>query len=224
MEQDHHFASRAREVFDVSGAGDTVVAVLAVGIAAGAPIVSATQLANLAAGIVVGKTGTAVVGVEDLIAEITDVSGLGTLGAAKYESSALSVIQKWQKYGKKVGFTNGCFDLLHPGHISLLSQARANCDRLVVGLNSDASVKRLMGGDRPIQDENARASILSSLEAVDLVLIFKEDTPLRLIERIKPDVLVKGADYTGEKVVGADLVRSYGGEVLLAEIVPFAAL
>ncbi|MEE2661500.1 MAG: D-glycero-beta-D-manno-heptose-7-phosphate kinase [Pseudomonadota bacterium] len=220
MEQDHHFASRAREVFDVSGAGDTVVAALAVGIAAGAPIVSATQLANMAAGIVVGKTGTAVVGIEDLIAEITDVSGLGWLGAATDESSALSVIQKWQKHGKKVGFTNGCFDLLHPGHISLLSQARANCDRLVVGLNSDGSVKRLKGYDRPMQDENARASILSCLETVDLVLIFNEDTPLRLIERIKPDVLVKGADYTVEKVVGADLVRSYGGEVLLAEIVP----
>ncbi len=219
-EQNHHFASRAREVFDVSGAGDTVVAALAVGIASGAPIVSATQLANLAAGIVVGKTGTAVVGIEDLIVEITDVGGLRTLGAASDDSSALSVIQKWRKLGKKVGFTNGCFDLLHPGHISLLSQAKANCDRLVVGLNSNGSVKRLKGPARPMQDENARASILSSLETVDLVLIFKEDTPLRLIEKIKPDVLVKGADYTAEKVVGADIVQSYGGEVLLAETLP----
>ena len=219
-EQAYHFASRAQEVFDVSGAGDTVVAALAVGISAGVPIVAATQLANLAAGIVVGKTGTAVVDIEDLVVEINAVWGSKRVGSANDESSALNIVKKWKKIGKKIGFTNGCFDLLHPGHVSLLSQAKANCDRLVVALNSDNSVKKLKGLDRPMQDENARASILSSLEMVDLVLIFEEDTPIGLIDRIRPDVLVKGADYAIDKIVGADLVRSYGGEVVSAEILP----
>src|SRR5690606_14550068 len=124
----------------------------------------------------------------------------------------------WRAEGLRVGFTNGCFDLLHPGHVSLLSQARAACDRLIVGLNSDASTRRIKGEGRPVQGETARAVVLSSLASVDLVVIFEEDTPLRLIEALRPDVLVKGADYSLDQVVGADFVQGYGGRVLLADL------
>ena len=129
-------------------------------------------------------------------------------------------IAQWRNAGLTVGFTNGCFDLLHPGHISLIRQARSACDRLVVAINSDASVKRLKGETRPVQAESARAAVLASLEAVDLVTVFGEDTPLELIDLLRPDVLVKGADYTVETVVGADLVRGYGGRILLAALEP----
>lgn len=215
-----HFPSRAREVFDVSGAGDTVLAVLAAGIAAGTPAMEAAQLANVAAGVVVGKTGTAVVYADDLHAELGEMAGIGGPQPPLRLAAALDRIRTWKDRGEKVGFTNGCFDLLHPGHVSLLASARSTCDRLVVGLNSDASVKRLKGENRPMQNESARAAVLSSLETVDLVVIFDEDTPEVLLHEVRPDVLVKGADYTVETVVGADLVQSYGGKVVLAEIVP----
>jgi D-beta-D-heptose 7-phosphate kinase / D-beta-D-heptose 1-phosphate adenosyltransferase len=214
-----HFPSRAREVFDVSGAGDTVLAMLAAGIAADTPALEAAQLANVAAGIVVGKTGTAVVYADDLHAELGEMAGLSGPQPPLRMAAALDRIRTWKDRGDKVGFTNGCFDLLHPGHVSLLASARSTCDRLVVGLNSDASVKRLKGENRPMQNEAARAAVLSSLETVDLVVIFDEDTPEALLHEIRPDVLVKGADYTVETVVGADLVQSYGGKVVLAEIV-----
>jgi D-beta-D-heptose 7-phosphate kinase/D-beta-D-heptose 1-phosphate adenosyltransferase len=126
--------------------------------------------------------------------------------------------QAWRRRGARIGFTNGCFDLLHPGHISLLKQARAACDKLVVGLNSDASVKRLKGKDRPVQSEASRATVLASLAAVDLVVVFHEDTPLNLIDTLRPDVLVKGADYSLDQVVGGEEVRAWGGEVVLADI------
>ncbi|MEC7490085.1 MAG: D-glycero-beta-D-manno-heptose-7-phosphate kinase [Pseudomonadota bacterium] len=213
-----HFTSRAREVFDVSGAGDTVVASLAAGLAVGLPTVVAAQLANLAAGIVVGKTGTAVAYADDLQQEIRYAAPRPTPPPPL--NVALEQIRAWQARGETVGFTNGCFDLLHPGHVSLLAQARANCDRLVVGLNADRSVKRLKGNNRPTQDETARAAVLSSFETVDLVLIFEQDTPEELLHQIRPDILVKGADYKIETVVGADFVQSYGGRVILAEIVP----
>jgi len=129
-------------------------------------------------------------------------------------------VGRWRRRGWRVGFTNGCFDLLHPGHVSLLSQAKAACDRLVVGLNSDASVKRLKGANRPVQSEAARATVLASLASVDLVAIFEEDTPERLIKALHPEVLVKGADYTIDTVVGADLVQGWGGTVVLAELSP----
>ena len=216
----HHFPSRAREVFDVSGAGDTVIATLAAGIAAGLPPIDAAQLANVAAGIVVGKTGTAVAYAEDIQAELDKPGDASGPRPPATIDAALDRIRTWKDRGEKVGFTNGCFDLLHPGHVSLLSQARGACDRLVVGLNSDASVKRLKGESRPTQSEDARAAVLSSLETVDLVIIFEEDTPERLLQEIRPDVLVKGADYTIENVVGADFVQGYGGKVVLAEIVP----
>jgi D-beta-D-heptose 7-phosphate kinase/D-beta-D-heptose 1-phosphate adenosyltransferase len=215
-----HLPAEAREVFDVSGAGDTVMAVMAASIAGGTSPVEAARLANIAAGIVVGKVGTAVVTTDELVAALhhSDISA----GEAKVASleAALGRVERWRRRGLKVGFTNGCFDLLHPGHISLLSQAHAACDRLVVGLNADASVKRLKGPTRPVQHEAARATVLSSLETVDLVTIFEEDTPERLIRALKPEVLVKGADYTVDKVVGADLVQGWGGKVVLAELTP----
>ncbi|MFT5485897.1 MAG: D-beta-D-heptose 7-phosphate kinase/D-beta-D-heptose 1-phosphate adenosyltransferase [Paracoccaceae bacterium] len=214
-----HFPSRAREVFDVSGAGDTVLALLAAGIAAGVPTLEAAQLANVAAGVVVGKTGTAVVYADDLLEELNDMAGHTGPQPPLRLDVALDRIRTWKDRGEKIGFTNGCFDLLHPGHVSLLASARSTCDRLVVGLNSDASVKRLKGENRPMQNEAARAAVLSSLETVDLVVIFDEDTPEVLLHEVRPDVLVKGADYTVETVVGADLVQSYGGKVVLAEIV-----
>lgn len=214
-----HFPSRAREVFDVSGAGDTVVATLAAGIAAGIPVLEAARLANAAAGIVVAKAGTAVAYADDLRAELGQPER-GVSKTPQTMAQALDLVRDWRARGETVGFTNGCFDLLHPGHVALLSQARAACDRLVVGLNSDASVKRLKGEKRPMQHQAARAAVLGSLETVDMVLIFDEDTPERLLKEIRPDVLVKGADYTLDTVVGADFVQSYGGKVVLAEIVP----
>jgi D-beta-D-heptose 7-phosphate kinase/D-beta-D-heptose 1-phosphate adenosyltransferase len=133
-------------------------------------------------------------------------------------NGALDQVARWRAAGLRVGFTNGCFDLIHPGHVRLLGQARAACDRLIVGLNTDASVKRLKGPERPIQNEVARATVMASIGAVDLVVLFGEDTPLAMIETLKPDVLVKGADYTVDQVVGADVVQSYGGRVVLADL------
>ncbi|OHC74025.1 MAG: bifunctional heptose 7-phosphate kinase/heptose 1-phosphate adenyltransferase [Rhodospirillales bacterium RIFCSPLOWO2_12_FULL_58_28] len=214
-------ATEALEVFDVSGAGDTVAATLAAALGVGAGLSDAAALANTAAGIVVGKVGTAVVYPEDIISALHHHDLSGAEAKVMALKQALDRIGQWRRKGLKVGFTNGCFDLLHPGHISLLAQAREACDRLVVGLNSDSSVKRLgKGDDRPIQMETARATVMASLAAVDMVIIFGEDTPLKLIEAIRPDVLVKGSDYELDKVVGADLVQSYGGRVLLAELKP----
>jgi D-beta-D-heptose 7-phosphate kinase/D-beta-D-heptose 1-phosphate adenosyltransferase len=129
-------------------------------------------------------------------------------------------LNEWRRAGLRVGFTNGCFDLLHPGHLKVLAEARAACDRLVVGLNSDASTKRLKGESRPIQDERARAQLLAALEAVDLVVIFEEDTPLELIRRVRPHVLVKGGDYSKDQVVGREIVEASGGEVVIVETLP----
>lgn len=216
---EQHFPAAAREVFDVSGAGDTAGATFATALAAGAPRGDAAALANLAGGIVVGKVGTATIDPEDLLGALHDADLRATDAKVKTLEQAQSVIGGWQRRGQKVGFTNGTFDLIHPGHVASLAQARAACDRLVVGLNSDASVRRYKGPDRPIQNETARSIVLASLATVDLVVIFDEDTPIRLIEGVRPDVLVKGADYTIETVVGADFVQSYGGKVVLAKLV-----
>ena len=134
--------------------------------------------------------------------------------------TVLQRIAEWRRDGLRIGFTNGCFDLIHPGHVHLLAQARAACDRLVVALNTDASVRRLKGPERPIQSEAARATVMSSLASVDLVVLFAEDTPLSLIDAIRPDVLVKGADYRPDEVVGADIIRRSGGRVLLVDLLP----
>jgi len=215
-----HMAAEAREVFDVSGAGDTVVATLAAALGGGIALADACVLANVAAGIVVGKVGTAITHAAEI------VTALQTQDLVQGETKVMSLqtavdqVASWRASGLKVGFTNGCFDLLHPGHISLLAQARGQCDRLVVGLNSDASVKRLKGETRPIQAETARAVVLASLAHVDAVVIFGEDTPLALIETIRPDVLVKGADYKLDEVVGAAVVQHYGGRIYLAKLAP----
>ena len=213
-----HLSAEAREVFDVSGAGDTVIATLAGAIGAGIPLEEAAHLANLAAGVVVGKVGTAVVRRGELLAAYHHQEWV--VGEAKVLplEGAVDRVERWRRQGRRIGFTNGCFDLLHPGHVSLLQQARAACDRLVVGLNSDESVRRLKGETRPVQSELARATVLASLASVDLVVIFGEDTPQALIRALRPDVLVKGADYTVDRVVGAELVQSYGGRVLLADL------
>ncbi|HLZ66441.1 MAG TPA: D-glycero-beta-D-manno-heptose-7-phosphate kinase [Aliidongia sp.] len=213
-----HLPTLARAVFDVSGAGDTLVSCLAVALAAGADLAEATELANAAAGIVVGKAGTECV----TPSELAQGLHLGALVETDRKvvplSGALDQVALWRAAGLKVGFTNGCFDLIHPGHVRLLGQARAACDRLIVGLNTDASVKRLKGPERPIQNELARATVMASIGAVDLVVLFGEDTPLAMIEALRPDVLVKGADYRVDQVVGADVVQSYGGRVVLADL------
>ena len=211
-------ARRPQKIFDVSGAGDTIVATLSAGLSAGAPISMAAELANTAAGVVVGKVGTAVVWPMEILAAIHEQELMSGEAKVVTLKLALDRIAVWRRQGLKVGFTNGCFDLLHPGHISLFEQSREVCDRLIVGLNSDESVKRLKGADRPIQTESSRASVLASLAAVDLVIVFSEDTPLTLIQELKPEVLVKGADYQIDDVVGASEVRTWGGSVLLTEL------
>jgi D-beta-D-heptose 7-phosphate kinase / D-beta-D-heptose 1-phosphate adenosyltransferase len=215
----HRLPAEAREVFDVSGAGDTAVAVLAAALGAGASLLDAARLANIAAGIVVGKVGTAVVHpseLEDALVSRDALAGQKLLPLPV----ALDHVARWRRGGLKIGFTNGCFDLLHPGHVSLLAQAKASCDRLVVGLNGDSSVRRLKGAGRPVQSEVARAAVLASIGSVDMVILFEQDTPLDLIAALKPDVLVKGADYRLEEVVGAELVQAHGGKVVLAELMP----
>jgi D-beta-D-heptose 7-phosphate kinase / D-beta-D-heptose 1-phosphate adenosyltransferase len=211
-----HLPTSALQVFDVSGAGDTVVAAMSLGMAAGADPVDAAELANIAAGIVVGKRGTATVSTGEIVAALrpfeSDPHKIFAL------DTALHLVRSWREQGLKVAFTNGCFDLLHPGHIALLQQARRSADRLVVGLNADLSIRRLKGVDRPVQSEVARATVLAAVKSVDAVVIFSEDTPIGLIEALEPDVLVKGADYTLDTVIGADLVTRRGGKVILAPL------
>ncbi len=206
-----HIPTQAQAVFDVSGAGDTVVASLAMALACGAPVEEAAVIANAAAGVVVAKVGTAQVTPEELIHAL---HGEDSAQRVAKGAEAQRQVERWRKSGLKVGFTNGVFDLIHPGHIALLTAARSHCDRLVVGLNADASVRRLgKGADRPINDEASRATVLGALRPVDLVAVFEEDTPERLIHALRPDVLVKGADYTVDQIVGADFVLANGGRV-----------
>jgi len=193
---------------------------LAAAFACDPDLAKATRLANIAAGISVSRPGTAVVSGRDLAEELhrrTVIAGDEKVMATE---AALQCIAEWRRRGLRIGITNGCFDLIHPGHVHLLTQARAACDRLVVALNTDASVRRLKGPERPIQSETARATVMSSLASVDLVVLFAEDTPLSLIGLIRPDVLVKGADYRPDQVVGADIVRRNGGKVLLVDLLP----
>lgn len=213
-----HLPTEAREVFDVSGAGDTVVASLALMLALGGSLADSAKLANVAAGIAVGKIGTASVYREELVEALHHQDLSQAEAKVVGCESAKDRVRRWQTQGHSVGFTNGCFDLLHPGHISLLKQAAGQCDKLIVGLNSDASVQRLKGPERPVQNEMARATVLSSLACVDMVVIFGEDTPLELLASLLPDILVKGADYTIDQVVGADLIQQNGGRVFLAQL------
>src|SRR6202030_3154661 len=215
----HIQRAEVREVFDVSGAGDTVVAVVAAALAVGVGLIDAARLGNVAASIVVSKIGTAVVYASELTAAL---NGRDLHAADKVvpRSHALDLVARWRRHGLKIGFTNGCFDLLHRWHVALLGQAKGACDRLVVGLNSDASTAPLKEERRPIQSEAGRAAVLASLSAVDLIVVFEEDTPMELIRDIRPQLLVKGDDYRLDEVVGADFVKHAGGEVLLAKVVP----
>ena len=209
------------KVRDVSGAGDTVAAALALALAAGADWETALRVANAAAAVAVSKKGAAIVTPSELRRRILPHAFLAAEEKITTAGGDLdSQLLEWRKQGLRIGFTNGCFDILHPGHVKVLTAARAACDRLIVGLNSDASVKRLKGEGRPVQDGRARAEVLAALEAVDLVAIFEEDTPLRLITQIRPSVLVKGGDYTREQVVGHEIVEAGGGEVLLVDVLP----
>jgi len=176
-------------------------------------------MANVAGAVVVGKIGTAVCSREELARELAHDEARIAEEKITDRAAASEIAERWRKQGFKVGFTNGVFDLLHPGHVSLIRQAKAACDKLVVGLNSDASVKRLKGDSRPVQTEAARAAVLASLADVDQIVIFGEDTPLELIKAVRPSVLVKGADYAKTQVVGGDLVEGWGGRIILANLV-----
>jgi D-beta-D-heptose 7-phosphate kinase/D-beta-D-heptose 1-phosphate adenosyltransferase len=215
-----HIKSSVLEVADVSGAGDTALAALAASLVDGRAIEDAVVIANVAAGIAVSKLGTAIVGRTELNAALARASSPkhhpGSLAIA---SSAAEMAASWRRMGERVVFTNGCFDLIHAGHIELLSFAASQGDRLIVGLNSDSSVGKLKGPTRPIQTEADRARIVGALRPVDLVVLFDELTPLSLIDSISPDVLVKGADYREDQVVGGDIVKARGGRVALFPLV-----
>lgn len=232
-----HFRVQAKEVFDVSGAGDTVVSCLATSIASGASFENATNIANIAGGIVVDKIGTATASAKELLCAIEekddsfDICGITPSSSCRchgYSNSklmsvdtAIEKISKLRRKGCKITFTNGCFDILHPGHLHSLEQAKnyATNNILVIGLNTDSSVKRQnKGEERPINDEQTRATILSALELVDIIILFDEDTPEDLIRSVRPNILVKGEDYKDKEIAGADFVKSYGGQVLLAKL------
>lgn len=215
-----HLPAIAREVFDVSGAGDTAIAVLAAASAVAIEPTLAARLANAAAGVAVAKTGTATVTAEELHGELLRIDSEYRERKLLSAREASELFAKWRLRSQRIAFTNGCFDLLHPGHVQLLREARASADHLVVGLNSDESVRRLKGPDRPIQNEAARATVLAALADVDAVVLFDEDTPLQLIKQLLPDVLIKGSDYRVDQVVGADVVQAAGGVVKLVELVP----
>ncbi|OYX85181.1 MAG: D-glycero-beta-D-manno-heptose 1-phosphate adenylyltransferase [Azorhizobium sp. 32-67-21] len=213
-------AAEAREVFDVSGAGDTALAALATSLAAGEPVETAVRIANAAAAIAVGRLGTAVVTRAEVAAALDRALPQEVApGSLVSRERAQEIVAGWRAGGASVVFTNGCFDLVHPGHVSLLEAAAAQGDRLVVALNTDASVRRLKGESRPLQDEAARARVIGALRCVDLVVLFDEETPLETITTLLPDVLVKGADYRPEQVVGADVVRAKGGRLVLVDLV-----
>jgi D-beta-D-heptose 7-phosphate kinase / D-beta-D-heptose 1-phosphate adenosyltransferase len=216
-----HIPAYPVKVRDVSGAGDTVAAVMAVLLAMKTPFEAAMRAANAAAAVVVGKRGTATVSLAELRHRILPAASLAPEEKIVFDWSVLDErLAEWRRQGLRVGFTNGCFDLLHRGHIRLMAEARAACDRLVVGLNSDASTKRLKGNGRPINPAEGRAEVLAALEAIDLVVVFEQDTPLELIKLVRPNVLIKGADYAREDVVGHEVVEAAGGQVVLVDLVP----
>lgn len=209
--QEIHLPARAREVFDVTGAGDTVISTLAASLAAGSGLPQAAAIANIAAGIVVGKLGTATISMPELRREVN--RELGAERGMVTTDQLMIAIEDARAHGEKIVFTNGCFDIIHAGHVGYLEQARKQGDRLVLAINSDDSVKRLKGEGRPINSEDRRMAVLAGLEAVDWVVVFNEDTPENLLRMVKPDVLVKGGDYSIDEVVGAPIVYEYGGDV-----------
>ncbi|MEK9760634.1 MAG: PfkB family carbohydrate kinase, partial [Candidatus Puniceispirillum sp.] len=209
-----HDPASARDVFDVSGAGDTVVATMAGALAAGCAIDNAMRLANRAAGVVVGKSGTATVVPGEIIGHMG-----GDPPATDWQSNA-TLCTSWRQSGQTIAFANGCFDMLHAGHLYLLQAAADQADRLIVGLNGDWSVKRLKGESRPLQPATMRATVLASLPFVDGVVIFDEDTPFDLITTLQPDIIVKGGDYQAADIVGADIVATRGGKTVIVPTLP----
>ena len=209
----------AREVFDVSGAGDTVMATMVAGLGCGLGLMDALALANLAAAEVIARAGTSPVRREELLLALQASDRIH--GARKlYSVDELKIlVDAWKSQGLKVAVTNGCFDLLHAGHVRLLEDSAAETDRLIVAINSDESIARLKGPQRPLMPVAMRSTVLSALECIDALVVFEEDTPLNVIEDIRPDILIKGGDYTVETVVGSDLVLGYGGEVRLVPLV-----
>jgi D-beta-D-heptose 7-phosphate kinase/D-beta-D-heptose 1-phosphate adenosyltransferase len=218
------FPTRPRQVYDITGAGDMVLSVLALALAAGADYDDAIALANIAGGLEVEKIGVATVSRDEILRDLLHGGARASAGAGADKVVPLDVLCRElddrRRHGQRVAFTNGCFDVLHAGHVQYLQEARAQADVLVVGLNSDASVRGLKGGGRPIHPAEARAHVLAGLQAVDYVTVFEEAAPLKLIQALRPDVLVKGADYRAEEVVGAEFVESYGGRVYLARLRP----
>jgi D-beta-D-heptose 7-phosphate kinase/D-beta-D-heptose 1-phosphate adenosyltransferase len=213
-----HIRATAREVFDVSGAGDTAAATIALCVASGVPLADSARIANAAAGLAVAKRGTAVIYPHELSNSLFSNALTSIEKKMMPRAQLLQAVRQWRSEGFRIGLTNGCFDLIHPGHIALLQKARASCDKLIVAINSDESVRRLKGISRPVQSETARSIVLAAIVDVDAVTIFDEDTPLELIADVMPDVLIKGSDYAPEQVVGADLVRAHGGTLLLVPL------
>ncbi|MCB9988065.1 MAG: D-glycero-beta-D-manno-heptose-7-phosphate kinase [Rhodospirillales bacterium] len=223
-----HLSTEALEVFDVSGAGDTVIATVAASLAAGATLEEATILANKAGGIVVAKTGTAAIRAEELLKRLDEDAAENKADANRRalildREHALEQVIRWKAQGLKVGFTNGCFDILHYGHVTYLNDARDKCDRLIMGLNTDDSIKRLKGPDRPVNDQDARANVIGALGSIDLVVLFgdqpeEDDKASRLIEFLQPDIYFKGGDYTVDQIPEAPIVQAYGGEVMVMPV------
>lgn len=216
-----HLKTNVQEVYDVSGAGDTVVAVLGATLAAGGDIKDAARLANIAGGLAVAKLGTAIISAAELslVVQNETLPQGHIANIYKDESAARTQIEQWQAQGLRVGFTNGCFDILHYGHVNYLNQARQKCERLVLGLNHDSSVKILKGEGRPINDEMARATVMAALGAVDMVVFFgatqegQDNTPCGILDILRPDIIMKGGDYTIDQLPEAQVVLAYGGEV-----------
>ena len=212
------YAAEAQEIFDVSGAGDTVVATISASLSAGINLRQAVKLANISAGIVVAKAGTAIAYASDILETLENRKLLKSNNKILDMKLAINRVKVWRSQKLKIGFSNGCFDLLHPGHMATINAAKAACDRLIIGLNDDASIKRLKGKKRPIQPEEIRAEILSSLTNVDAVVIFAEDTPIKILKNLKPDIFIKGGDYKIEMLPEANIIKAYGGEIILTNL------
>jgi D-beta-D-heptose 7-phosphate kinase/D-beta-D-heptose 1-phosphate adenosyltransferase len=209
-----HVQTEARDVFDITGAGDTVISTIARVFFADQELETAARLANVAAGIKVGKLGAAPVSIEEISAWIRQREHAGKQKLVEL-SQAKQLVSKVRSQGRKIVFTNGCFDLLHSGHVHLLQKAKALGHILIVAINDDGSVRQLKGDGRPLISVHDRARIIAALESVDYVMVFSDPTPLRLIEELKPDVLVKGGNYSVEEVIGRKEVEKYGGRVAL---------
>ena len=218
-QETHHLPAIAKQVFDVSGAGDTVIATLAAGLINGLNPLDALQLANIAAAVVVGQVGTVPITQHDLLDALATQQSSEQAHKICDLSQLMTKVEAWKKQSQKIIFTNGCFDLLHAGHVTYLEAAKKRGDKLVLGLNTDRSVRAIKGPSRPVVHENDRARVLAALESVDAVILFDEDTPLNLINAIKPNIIAKGSDYSADQVVGGKEVQSWGGEIALIDLV-----